>query len=68
LIPRIHRFELEDQPWFPSIIRDLATDYLHVIRKLTGAHRPMVQLLADALRSTGCTTVADLCAPEVAGR
>ena len=62
MIPRIHLFELEDQPWFPSVIRDLATDYLHFMETLMAAHRPMVPLLADALRSSGATTVVDLCA------
>jgi hypothetical protein len=62
LIPRIHLFELEDQPWFPSVIRDLATDYLHFMENLVSANRPMVPLLAEALRETGSTTVVDLCA------
>jgi len=30
-IPRLHPFELADQSWFPSAIRDLVTDYLHFI-------------------------------------
>jgi hypothetical protein len=30
--PRIHVFEFEDQRWFPTIIRDLATDYLSFIQ------------------------------------
>jgi len=29
--PRLHLFELEDQPWFPGIVHDLATDYLRFI-------------------------------------
>ena len=62
MIPRIHLFELEDLPWFPSVIRDLATDYLHFMETVMAAHRPMVPLLADALRSSGATTVVDLCA------
>ena len=24
-LPRFHLFEFEDQPWFPCIVRDLAT-------------------------------------------
>ena len=61
-IPRVHLFELEDQPWFPSIIRDLATDYLQFVESKATLHRPVVPLLADALRSSGAMRVIDLCA------
>ena len=27
-IPRLQLFELEDQAWFPGVVRDQATDYL----------------------------------------
>jgi hypothetical protein len=62
LIPRIHLFELEDQPWFPPLIRDFATDYLHFMESLVATHQPVVPLLADALRASGMNTVVDLCA------
>ena len=62
MIPRIHLFELEDQPWFPPLIRDFATDYLQFMERLMATHRPVVPLLADALRASGMTTVVDLCA------
>src|SRR5262245_45657432 len=61
MIPRIHLFELEDLAWFPPIIRDLATDYLQFIATGLSLHRPVVPLLADALRASGSTTVMDLC-------
>jgi hypothetical protein len=61
-IPRVHLFELEDQPWFPNIIRDLATDYLQFMETKMKLHRPVVRLLANALRDTRTTTVVDLCA------
>ncbi len=62
MIPRIHLFELEDQPWFPPLIRDFATDYLQFMESIMATHRPVVPLLADALRASGSTTVVDLCA------
>lgn len=62
LLPRIHLFELEDLPWFPRTIRDLATDYLHFMEMKMSIHRPVVPLLADVLRSSGCSIVVDLCA------
>jgi len=61
-IPRFHLFELEDQSWFPNLIRDLATDYLHFMEAKMELHRPVVPVLADALRASGTTTVVDLCA------
>ena len=61
-IPRFHLFELEDFSWFPNIIRDLATDYLQFMETKMGLHRPVVPVLADALRASGTTTVVDLCA------
>jgi hypothetical protein len=60
-IPRLHLFELEDQPWFPAAVRDLATDYLHFIETKFALHRPAVGLLAEALRATGADHVIDLC-------
>lgn len=61
-IPRFHLFELEDQSWFPNIIRDLATDYLQFMETKLELHQPVVPLLTRALRESGTTTVVDLCA------
>ena len=58
---RRHLFELEDQPWFPATIRDLATDYLHFVQAAIALHRPMVPLVAGALASSGTTHIIDLC-------
>jgi hypothetical protein len=60
-IPRMHLFELEDQPWFPAIVRDLATDYLRFVETSFALHRPVVGLLAEALRATKAEHVVDLC-------
>ena len=61
-IPRFHLFELEDQSWFPNIVRDLATDYLEFMEAKLKLHEPVVPILARALRESGSTTVIDLCA------
>ena len=61
LIPRVHLFELEDQPWFPAVIRDLVTDYLHFIEATFALHRPVASLLAEALRAAKSKQVVDLC-------
>lgn len=60
-IPRIHLFELEDQAWFPAVIRDLATDYLRAFEERFGFHRHALPILETALRETGATHVVDLC-------
>lgn len=60
-IPRLHGFELEDQAWFPATIRDLATDYLHFMETRFGLHRPIVAVLAGALRASGSRQILDLC-------
>lgn len=60
-IPRLHLFELEDQPWFPAVIRDLATDYLRFIEDSFRLHRPVVALLGEALRATHLEHAVDLC-------
>src|SRR2546423_15315894 len=61
MLPRLHLFELEDQPWFPDIVRDLATDYLCFIQKTLRLHRPIGPLLAESLRATGHRQIVDLC-------
>jgi hypothetical protein len=61
-IPRLHLFELEDQPWFPNIIRDLATNYLQFMETKLELHQQVVPLLTRALHESGTTTVVDLCA------
>lgn len=61
LVPRLHLIEFEDQPWFPTVIRDFATDYIHFIETAFRLHRPVVALLGEALRTTRSQRVIDLC-------
>src|SRR2546423_5028728 len=61
ILSRLHLFELEDQPWFPDLIRDLATDYLCFIQATFHLHRPIVPLLGEALRAGGHRHVVDCC-------
>lgn len=53
--------ELEDQAWFPSRIRDLATDYLHYISTALELDRAAAPLVEQALRDSGATHIVDLC-------
>ena len=60
-LPRVHLIELEDLPWFPPAIRDLATDYLHFMETRFSLHLPVVPLLRQALERSASTRVVDLC-------
>ena len=54
-------FELEDQPWFPATIRDLATDYLQFIQTRFRLDRAMAPLVRRVLEQSGATRIVDLC-------
>jgi len=60
-IARLHLFELEDLAWYPAVVRDLATDYLHFMETTLALHLPVVPLLRDALRQAGTGEMVDLC-------
>jgi hypothetical protein len=60
-VRRRHLIELEDQPWFPATIRDLATDYLQFAQTASGLDRAMTPLIREALAATGSTHIVDLC-------
>ena len=61
MLPRMQLFELEDLPWFPRPIRDLATDYLHFMETRFHLHQPVVPLLREALERSKLARVVDLC-------
>lgn len=58
---RLHLFELEDQPWFPAAIRDLATDYLQFVQTHFRLDRAMAPIVRRALAASGARTIVDLC-------
>lgn len=58
---RLHLFELEDFPWFPITIRDLATDYLRFVQALLAIEDTIVPLLVTALNQSPVAQVVDLC-------
>ena len=45
---RLHLLELEDQAWFPAVVRDLATDYLQFAQTATGMHKTMTPLIRES--------------------
>src|SRR5580700_340415 len=60
-LPRLQMFELEDLPWFPRTIRDLATDYLQFMETRFALHKPVVPLLRRALEESNAARIIDLC-------
>ncbi len=58
---RVHLVELEDQPWFPAVVRDAATAYLDVAGRMTGQIQRFVPKLREALERSGRRELVDLC-------
>jgi len=61
ILPRLHLFEFEDQPWFPALIRNFATDYLCFVQSALRLDRPIAPVLVAALRATEAREILDLC-------
>lgn len=59
-MPRVHLFELEDQTWFPSFIRNYGTDFLQFMAHKTKMYDPIIPLLASALKSLGLSHIVDI--------
>jgi hypothetical protein len=58
---RLHGFELMDLPWWPSALRDAATDYLQALLNHTQPFKPVTSVLEEALRRASCSRIVDLC-------
>ena len=59
---RIHLFELEDQPWFPRMIRAYMQDHLRFMGDWSGpAYQGFVEKLRTALERVGQREILDLC-------
>lgn len=61
MVKRLHLIELEDQAWFPSTLRDLATDYLHFMQRILKLEGVVLPLVERAVRQTRVTEIVDLC-------
>jgi hypothetical protein len=58
---RLHLVELEDQAWFPDVLRNAGTAYLRLAAELTSQAKYMAPTLAKVMRATGVTKIVDLC-------
>lgn len=58
---RVHLFELEDQPWLPTVVRDSMTDYLGFVANLSDVvFRGIAKKLAAALDRTHDTNIVEM--------
>jgi hypothetical protein len=60
-VRRFQLLELEDQPWFPAAIRDLATDYLQFIQTTFRVDRAMAPIVRRTMDESGTRRIVDLC-------
>ncbi len=58
---RLHLFEIEDQAWCPTVIRDCGTDYLQHVINATHTYDPIAERLSRAVARAGATRIVDLC-------
>ncbi len=58
---RFHLFEFEDFSWFPSVIRDSATDYLRFMVETLKYYIPAVPYIRKVLDRSGEDSILDLC-------
>jgi len=59
---RLQLIELQDLPRFPTVWRNLLTDFIGWYATAFRPYRLVAQVLAEALRSAGTTHIVDLCA------
>lgn len=56
---RLHLFEFEDQSWFPQVIRNGITDYLHFIVTKSNLYKNLIPLFVSRLNKNN--QIIDLC-------
>lgn len=59
---RLQLVELEDQPWFPAVLRDAGTSFLRFMVSVSGHARHLAPKVAEALERSGQDRLVDLCA------
>lgn len=58
---RLQLFEFEDHKWFPDIIREGQTDYLHFVISKAGIYGPAAAIMKDVLDNSNENEIIDLC-------
>lgn len=59
-MPRMQLVELEDLPWFPAALRDMATDYLQMMLHISNPYARIAPRLRRAVDATGDGRILDL--------
>ncbi len=59
-MPRIHLFEFGDLEWYPTILRNYATDFLQFLSNKTKLYESVVPLLSKAMKQTNQSQIIDL--------
>ena len=57
---RIHLFEIEDQKWIPSFLRDFATDFLQFGANKFDMYKGIIPIIEKGLKLGGSNKVNDL--------
>lgn len=57
---RIHLFELEDQKWFPTFLRNYGTDFLQFLSNKTKMYKPVVPIIERGLEKSKTNKIIDL--------
>lgn len=57
---RVHLFELNDQRWFPSFLRDGMTDYLAFMGRMVKVEKTVAPVVGEVLDRTGKDELLDL--------
>jgi hypothetical protein len=60
-LPRLHLFELEDQSWFPHVLRRGMTDYLAEVTARANPYGAATAPLAALIASVHATQIRDFC-------
>lgn len=55
------KLELEDQPWFPGLVKEGMTDYLRFLFQLFDLYKPVFPLLLHVLKKSNAGSIIDLC-------
>src|SRR5690554_1757789 len=57
---RIHLFEIEDQKWFPSFLRNYVTDFLQFLANKAKVYEPVVDEITQLIEKSNTSHIIDL--------
>ena len=58
---RVQFFEIHDQPWFPTFLRDQVTDDLQILLNIGKPYADILPQLREGIERAGADRVLDLC-------